>query len=80
MVDTTLLVAWRAWYARNEVTRDKALPPTKGSVRFLGSYLNRIRTIKTLPVKDVLKAGTNLGKVGTGFITIISILQWGHSM
>jgi hypothetical protein len=46
MVDTTLLVAWRAWFARNEVTHDKPLPPIEGSKRFLVSYLKMIQNYK----------------------------------
>lgn len=55
MIENTLLVAWRAWHARNEVTHDKALPSTESSGRFLCSYLNTLRNIKELPVDAILK-------------------------
>jgi hypothetical protein len=35
MVDTNLLVAWRAWYARSKVTHDKKLPTVASSKVFL---------------------------------------------
>jgi hypothetical protein len=35
MIDATLLVAWRIWFARNEATHDKPLPSCDSSRRFL---------------------------------------------
>jgi hypothetical protein len=55
MVDCTLLVAWRNWYARNEITHDKPLPPTEGSRRFLQSYLRTLREIKDMSTEHILK-------------------------
>jgi hypothetical protein len=55
MIDCTLLVAWRIWYARNEVTHDKPLPSTEGSKRFLISYISTLRDIKTTPTDQILK-------------------------
>jgi hypothetical protein len=65
MVDMFLLVAWRAWYARNEVTHAKPLPFTEGSKRFLVGYLNTLRNIKHLSTEEIIK-----GKIliGTGAI------------
>ena len=55
LVDTTLLVAWRAWYARNEVTHDKPLPSPEGSKRFLCSYLKLIHNVKDTCTDTLLK-------------------------
>jgi ribonuclease HI len=55
LVDTTLLVDWRAWYARNEVTHDKPLPSLDGSKRFLLSYLKLIHNVKDTPTDTILK-------------------------
>ena len=55
MLENTLLVAWRAWFARNEVTHDKALPTIEGSRRFLVSYLNSIMNARELPADTILK-------------------------
>jgi hypothetical protein len=53
--DTTLLVAWRAWFTRNEATHDKVLPPVESSKCFLSSYLNMIRNIKDVPTEATLR-------------------------
>jgi ribonuclease HI len=50
-----LMIAWRAWYARNEVTHDKPLPSIEGSRRFLCSYLVSLENIRSLPTEDILK-------------------------
>jgi hypothetical protein len=50
-----MLVAWRVWYARNEVTHGKSLPPIEGSKNFLCSYLGTLRNIKDLPVEVMIK-------------------------
>jgi hypothetical protein len=54
-VDTTLLVAWRIWYARNEVTHEKPLPSVEGSKMFLCSYLKLIHNAKEVPTDVILK-------------------------
>jgi ribonuclease HI len=55
MIETTMLVAWRAWYARNEVIHEKPIPPLEGSKRFLCNYLNLIQNIKTLTTEEMVK-------------------------
>ena len=55
MLENTLLVVWRAWYARNEVTHDKALLTIEGSRQFLVSYLNSIMNARELPGDTILK-------------------------
>jgi ribonuclease HI len=55
MIDTTLLVLWRAWYARNEVTHAKPLPSVEGSKRFLCSYIKILRNIKDQSTEELIK-------------------------
>jgi ribonuclease HI len=64
MVDTTMLVAWRAWYARNEATHDKPLPSIESSKGFLLSYLKLIREIKDKPTLDIIKGKSIVVEAG----------------
>ena len=64
MIDNTLLVAWRVWYARNEITHDKLLPSIVGSQRFLCSYINTLRDIRSLPTDQILKGKKPLLNTG----------------
>ena len=50
-----LLVTWRAWYARNEATHDKPLPPVTASKSFLCNYVKLLRDIKDKPTVNILK-------------------------
>jgi ribonuclease HI len=65
MVDTTLLVAWRAWFARNEGTHDKPLPPIEGSKRFLASYLKMIQNSKDSSTESLIKGKNPMLDIGT---------------
>jgi hypothetical protein len=55
MIDQTLLVASRVWYARNEVTHDKPLPSCVSSERFLLSYEKIVSDCKELSVEKIVK-------------------------
>ena len=55
MIDATLLVTWRAWFERNEVTHDKPLPSTDCSKRFLLSYWKSFQNSKDMPTELVIK-------------------------
>ena len=68
LVDHTMLVAWRAWYVRNEITHDKPLPSVEGSRRFLCNYANILGNIRNASTEQVLKGkqlvvtqGTDVG-------------------
>jgi ribonuclease HI len=64
-VDNTLLVAWHAWYARNEVTHDKPFPSLEGSRRFLCSYHQLIRNSTGVPTDTVIKGKASMYVSGT---------------
>jgi ribonuclease HI len=51
----TLMLLWRIWFAHNEVTHEKALPPIEGSRRFLRSYWESLLLIKQHPMADLEK-------------------------
>jgi ribonuclease HI len=55
MSESFILVAWRAWYARNEATHSKPLPSVEGSKRFLCSYVKLFHDVKKLSTDDILK-------------------------
>jgi ribonuclease HI len=49
------MIAWRAWFARNEITHDKPLPAIEGSRRFLCSYVQTLSNIRCLTTDQILK-------------------------
>jgi hypothetical protein len=55
MCDAILLVAWRAWYARNEATHSKPLPSIESSKRFLTGYMSILKNLKTSSTGDMIK-------------------------
>jgi hypothetical protein len=42
MLDRVIMVMWRIWFVRNEITHDKPMPAVEGSRRFLCSYMASI--------------------------------------
>jgi hypothetical protein len=54
-IDTTLLVAWRVWHARNEVTHSKPLPSPASSRSFLLSYSRLLNDVRTHSTEAILK-------------------------
>jgi ribonuclease HI len=64
MVDATLLVAWRAWYVRNEVTHFKPLPPIEGSKHFLEGYSQLFHDARKVPAEAIIKGKTPALAVG----------------
>jgi hypothetical protein len=59
-----LMIAWRVWYARNEITHDKPLPSIEGSKRFICSYMQSLENIRKLDSEVVIK-----GKLPVGIMT-----------
>lgn len=51
----TLMIAWQAWHARNEVTHNKPLLTTDGSRRFLSNYMASLGHLNHRSPDAVLK-------------------------
>jgi hypothetical protein len=58
------MIAWRVWYARNEITHDKPLPSIEGSKRFICSYMQSLENIRKLDPEVVIR-----GKLPVGIMT-----------
>ena len=50
-----LMLLWRVWHVRNELTHDKPLIPVEASKKFLCSYVDSLLLIKQGPEVDILK-------------------------
>lgn len=50
-----LMIMWRVWHVRNEITHEKKPPPTEASRRFLQGYINSLLCIKQHPGADMEK-------------------------
>jgi len=57
-----LLILWRAWYVRNELTHGGRWIPTEGSVNFLSGYWATLSSIKQGGAKD-LKGKATVSKL-----------------
>ena len=57
------MIAWRIWYARNEVTHDKELPVIEGSWRFICSYMNSLENIMQATPEQIIKGKQAMGVV-----------------
>jgi hypothetical protein len=53
--ERVLMIAWRIWFARNEVSHDKELPLIVGSRRFLCSYMHSLENIKHATTEQIIK-------------------------
>jgi hypothetical protein len=53
--ERVLMIAWRIWYARNEVTHDKPLPVIVGSRRFICSYMQTLENIQYQTPEEMIK-------------------------
>uniref|UniRef100_A0ACD6A7I9 Uncharacterized protein n=1 Tax=Avena sativa TaxID=4498 RepID=A0ACD6A7I9_AVESA len=50
-----MMIIWRIWYVRNEITHDKSMPPIEGSRRFLCSYLKSLQNEQKHSVEEITK-------------------------
>ena len=50
-----LMIMWRTWHVRNEITHDKKPPPTEASRRFLHGYITSLLCIQQFPNAYVVK-------------------------
>jgi hypothetical protein len=62
MHDRVLMIAWRIWFARNEVMHDKELPTIEGSRRFICSYMRSLESIRYASPEEVLKGKQVIGQ------------------
>jgi ribonuclease HI len=60
IIDCLLLVAWRVWYAHNEATHNKPIPPIEVSKRFLISYMKIHTDLKSSTTEDIIKGKATL--------------------
>jgi hypothetical protein len=65
MIKTPLLVAWRAWFARNEITHDNPLPSVEVSKWFLCGYLKLFSNVKALLVDEILEGKQLVVSIGS---------------
>jgi hypothetical protein len=54
------MIAWRIWFARNEVTHEKELPSIEGSRRFICNYIRSLVDIRQATSEQVLKGKQSL--------------------
>ena len=50
-----LMIMWRIWHVRNEITHGKFPPPTEASRRFLQGYINSLLCIHQWPQGNMEK-------------------------
>jgi len=50
-----MMLLWRCWHVRNELTHDKKPPPVEASCRFLLSYVESIIGTQNKPEADPVK-------------------------
>lgn len=53
--DMIIMLLWRIWSLRNDLTHGKNIPPPEVSKSFLCSYLNSIHDVKHLSIEQVIK-------------------------
>jgi hypothetical protein len=56
-----LMIAWRVWYSRNEVTHDKPLPSVEGSRRFIRSYMVSLENVRVMTTEQIIKGKQVVG-------------------
>jgi hypothetical protein len=50
-----LMMLWRIWYIRNELTHGKPAPPLEASTHFILSYVHSLVEIKQHPFANLMK-------------------------
>ncbi|KAK1667422.1 hypothetical protein QYE76_055581 [Lolium multiflorum] len=66
LCDKVLMILWRTWFVRNEITHNKLMPPVEGSRRFICSYMASLSNISKSTSEEVLK-----GKKPIGYLTSV---------
>lgn len=50
-----LMLLWRCWHVRNEITHHKPAPPVEASKRFLQSYVSSLMNLQHYSSVDLVK-------------------------
>jgi hypothetical protein len=60
--DRVLMITWRIWFARNEVTHENDLPSIEGSRSFICSYMRSLENIRNATTEQIIKGKQNVGR------------------
>jgi ribonuclease HI len=53
--DKVLMILWRIWFVRNEITHNKPMPAVEGSRRFICSYMTSLLNVSSSTMEEIVK-------------------------